>query len=48
MIGFYGASDRATFEIERRCMDRDGVILRHLEAVLPLGKLLEIGGGDGF
>ena len=48
LIPFYGATDRALFEIERRCMDRDGVILSHLDAVLPRGAVLDVGAGDGF
>lgn len=47
-IPFYGARDRALFEIERRCMDRDGVILRHLDDLLPDGVVLDVGAGDGF
>ena len=47
-IPFYGASDRALFDIERRAMDRDGTITRYLDSMLPPGPVLDIGAGDGF
>ena len=47
-IPFYGAGDRALFEIERRAMDRHGAITRYLDSVLPPGPVLDIGAGDGF
>ena len=47
LIPFYGAQDRRLFEIERRCMDRDGVVVRRLDALLPPGAVLDVGAGDG-
>ena len=48
VIPFYGAVDRRLFEIERRCMDRRGVVLRRLDGLLPCGEVLVIGAGNGF
>jgi ubiquinone/menaquinone biosynthesis C-methylase UbiE len=48
VIKFYGAKNHRIFEIERRCMDRDGVVIRYLDVILPAGKVLDIGAGDGF
>ena len=48
VIPFYGARDRRLFAIERRCMDRDGIVIGRLDALLPAGKVLDIGAGDGF
>ena len=47
MIPFYGAADRRLFEIERRCMDRDGLVISRLDALLPAGRVLDVGAGDG-
>lgn len=48
IIRFYGASHPAMFEIERRCMDRDGLVIRHLDRELPQGLVLDVGAGNGF
>lgn len=48
VIPFYGAHDRRLFAVERRCMDRDGIVIRHLDALLPSGAVLDVGAGDGF
>lgn len=48
VIGFYGSTDRRIFEIERRCMDRHGVIISFLDERLPTGRVLDVGAGDGF
>lgn len=45
---FYGGENPRLFEIERRCMDRDGVVLRFLDNILPDGWVLDIGAGNGF
>ncbi|MEN0063945.1 MAG: methyltransferase domain-containing protein [Myxococcota bacterium] len=47
VIPFYGAINREMFAIERRAMDRDGVVLRWLDETLPGGWVLDIGAGDG-
>src|SRR5262245_9942101 len=36
------------FAIERRAMDRDGMVLETLDAMLPPGRILDVGAGDGF
>ena len=49
VIPFYGADDRAMFEIERRSMDRPGRVIAALDRRLPeAGTVLDIGAGDGF
>jgi SAM-dependent methyltransferase len=48
IIPFYGAENRPLFEIERRCMDRDGLVIRRLDELLPAGLVLDVGAGDGF
>ncbi len=48
IIRFYGASHPEMFEIERRCMDRDGLVIRHLDRELPGGLVLDVGAGNGF
>ncbi len=49
VIPFYGAGDRAMFEIERRAMDRPGRVLAALDRRLPTdGLVLDVGAGDGF
>jgi len=48
IIPFYGTENRRLFEIERRCMDREQVVVRHLDCILPEGRVLDIGAGDGF
>lgn len=47
-IPFYGATQPDLFEIERRCMDRDGVLSSHLDRRLPKGRVLDVGAGNGF
>ncbi len=48
VIPFYGAEEPALFEIERRAMDRDGVVIGWLHEHLPRGLVLDVGAGDGF
>jgi SAM-dependent methyltransferase len=48
VIPFYAPEYPRLFEIERRCMDREGVVIRYLDSVLPSGRVLDIGAGDGF
>jgi SAM-dependent methyltransferase len=48
LIPFYGGEHPHLFEIERRCMDRDGKVIRFLDQVLPPGLVLDIGAGNGF
>jgi ubiquinone/menaquinone biosynthesis C-methylase UbiE len=48
VIPFYGATNPRLFEIERRCMDRDGVVVDFLDRVLPQGRILDVGAGNGF
>ena len=48
VIPFYGVSDPRMFEIERRCMDRTGAVIRRLDDLLPDGLILDVGAGDGF
>lgn len=48
VIPFYGGEYPHLFAIERRCMDRDGKVIAHLDAVLPAGVVLDIGAGNGW
>jgi SAM-dependent methyltransferase len=48
VIAFYGSAEPRLFEIERRCMDRDGLLVSFLDAHLPEGRVLDVGAGDGF
>jgi len=48
VIPFYGADDPAMFAIERNAMDRDGLVVRALDDLLPHGWVLDVGAGDGF
>ncbi len=48
VIPFYGADDPDMFAIERRAMDRDGLVIAALDAALPGGLVLDVGAGDGF
>jgi SAM-dependent methyltransferase len=48
VIPFYGADDPAMFAIERGAMDRDGRVVRALDELLPAGRVLDVGAGDGF
>lgn len=47
-IPFYGGRQPDLFEIERRCMDRDGKVIAYLDRHLPAGPVLDIGAGNGF
>ena len=48
IIRFYGPDHPDMFEIERRCMDADGLVIRHLDSELPKGLVLDVGAGNGF
>jgi predicted O-methyltransferase YrrM len=48
IIPFYGGTNPVLFEIERRCMDRDGVVIDFLDRILPEGRVLDVGAGNGF
>jgi len=48
IIRFYGSEHPEMFEIERRCMDRDGLVIRHLDSELSDGLVLDVGAGNGF
>ncbi len=48
VIPFYGTDDPAMFAIEREAMDRDGLVLQALDELLPPGRVLDVGAGDGF
>jgi len=48
VIPFYGADDPAMFGIERRAMDRGGLVIAALDRALPHGDVLDVGAGDGF
>ncbi|MBD3349844.1 MAG: methyltransferase domain-containing protein [Candidatus Eisenbacteria bacterium] len=48
VIPFYASSEPRLFEIERRCMDRDGKLISFLDSALPSGRVLDVGAGDGF
>jgi len=48
IIKFYGGEKPELFEIERRCMDRDGKVIDYLQNKLPFGKILDIGAGNGY
>lgn len=48
VIPFYGGENPALFEIERRCMDREGKVIAYLNEHLPGGKVLDVGAGNGF
>ena len=48
IIPFYGGANPEIFKIERRCMDRDGVVIEFLNNFLPKGKILDLGAGNGF
>jgi SAM-dependent methyltransferase len=48
IIPFWGVEYPGLFEIERRCIDRDGAVIRYLDALLPASRILDIGAGDGF
>ena len=48
VIPFYGADEPDLFAIERRAMDRDGLVIDALNQLLPAGRVLDVGAGDGF
>lgn len=48
LIPFYGSESPHLFEIERRCMDRDGKVLDFLHHHLPTGIVLDVGAGNGY
>lgn len=48
IIPFYGGNRPELFEIERRCMDREGKVISFLDKKLPSGLVLDIGAGNGF
>jgi SAM-dependent methyltransferase len=48
VIPFYGAEQPELFAIERRAMDRDGRVVEALDRLLPAGRVLDVGAGDGF
>jgi SAM-dependent methyltransferase len=48
ILPFYGADDPELFAIERRAMDRDGLVIAALDRVLSPGDVLDVGAGDGF
>jgi ubiquinone/menaquinone biosynthesis C-methylase UbiE len=48
VIPFYGAENQRLFAIERRSMDRNGRVIQRLNELLPAGRVLDIGAGDGF
>ena len=48
VIPFYGNENVALFAIERKAMDRDGILLSWLDGHLPSGLVLDVGAGNGF
>ena len=49
VIPFYGAEQPDIFAIERRAMDRAGLVTDALDVRLPRnGRVLDVGAGDGF
>jgi len=48
IVRFYGPDYPDMFEIERRCMDADGLVIRHLDSELRDGLVLDVGAGNGF
>lgn len=48
VIPFYGGINPDLFEIERRCMDRNGKVIRFLDNILPSGIILDVGAGNGY
>ena len=48
IIPFYGGIKPELFEIERRCMDRKGKVIKYLDERLPDGLVLDVGAGNGF
>lgn len=48
IIPFYGSENRHLFEIERRCMDKDGIVIEYLDKILPSRLAIDIGAGNGY
>jgi len=48
VIPFYGGRYPELFEIERRCMDREGRVIEYLDAALPDGVIIDVGAGNGY
>lgn len=48
VIPFYGGLQTELFEIERRCMDRDGKVIDYLDSILPNGLIIDVGAGNGY
>ncbi len=48
IIPFYGAERPDLFAIERKAMDRPGLVIKFLAETLPMGLVLDVGAGDGF
>jgi ubiquinone/menaquinone biosynthesis C-methylase UbiE len=49
VIPFYGSDEPDMFVIERRAMDREGLVIAALDENLPTtGTALDVGAGDGF
>jgi len=48
VIPFYGVEHPDLLTIERAAMDRPGLVVDHLNHLLPVGTVLDIGAGDGF
>lgn len=48
VIPFYGIEHPDLFAIERAAMDRPGLVVDHLNDLLPRGIVLDVGAGDGF
>lgn len=48
IIPFYGGKNPHLFEIERRCMDKEGKVIAYLNKNLPKGNILDVGAGNGF
>jgi GNAT superfamily N-acetyltransferase len=49
VLPFYGARHPELFAVERRSMDRSGLVLARLDGRLPrTGLLLDVGAGDGW
>ena len=47
-IPFYGSKNKELFAIERYAMDKGGKVIAALDKILPRGRVLDIGAGNGF
>ncbi|PLX16263.1 MAG: hypothetical protein C0601_10645 [Candidatus Muiribacterium halophilum] len=47
-IHFYGSDHKDLFEIERKAMDRDALVIKRLDELLPNGRVVDIGAGNGY